>query len=108
MERKRGARDPVIARLAARQHRLVGRKQLLRAGVGSEAIRHRVASNRLFAVHRGVYSVGIEDPGPYGRLLAAVLACGEGCVLSHRSPAVLWRLLGETPGPVEVTVPGKR
>jgi very-short-patch-repair endonuclease len=37
--------------------------------------------------------------------MAAVLACGEGAVLSHRSAASLWRLLGPTGGPVEVSVP---
>ncbi len=108
MELKGEAPDSLIAQLAARQHRVVSRKQLLRAGVGAEAIRHRVASKRLFAVHRGVYSVGTADPGPLGRFLAAVLACGEGAVLSHRSAAVLWRLLDDRPGPIEVTLPGKK
>jgi very-short-patch-repair endonuclease len=37
--------------------------------------------------------------------MAAVLACGDGAVLSHRSAASLWRLLGPTGGPVEVSVP---
>ena len=37
--------------------------------------------------------------------MAAVLACGEGAVLSHRSAAVLWRLLGDAKGYPDVSVP---
>jgi len=37
--------------------------------------------------------------------MAAVLACGEGAVLSHASAAVLWRLLKPLDGPVHVSVP---
>jgi very-short-patch-repair endonuclease len=43
--------------------------------------------------------------------MAAVLACGEGAVLSHRSAAALWELLRPMEGPVDVSVPsngGKR
>jgi very-short-patch-repair endonuclease len=37
--------------------------------------------------------------------MAAVLACGEGAVLSHRSAAMHWRILNATRAPVEVTIP---
>lgn len=37
--------------------------------------------------------------------MAAVLACGEGAVLSHGSAAGLWRLLRPIDGPVDVSVP---
>lgn len=37
--------------------------------------------------------------------MAAVLACGEGAVLSHRSAAGLWRLLEPREGSIEVSVP---
>jgi very-short-patch-repair endonuclease len=37
--------------------------------------------------------------------MAAVLACGEGAVLSHGSAAVLWKLLKPLDGPVHVSVP---
>ena len=39
--------------------------------------------------------------------MAAVLACGDGAVLSHRSAAVLWDLLPPADGPVDVTVPSQ-
>jgi very-short-patch-repair endonuclease len=38
--------------------------------------------------------------------MAAVLACGDGAVLSHRSAAALWGIRRPPNGPVEVTVPG--
>jgi len=37
--------------------------------------------------------------------MAAVLACGDGAVLSHASAAVLWELLKPINGPVHVSVP---
>jgi predicted transcriptional regulator of viral defense system len=108
MERKVEAPDVVIARIAARQHRTVTRQQLLGAGLSAEQIRHRVGCGRLFTLHRGVYAVGTADPGHLAHLLSAVFACGERAVLSHRSAAVLWRLLNAKPGPIDVTVPGKK
>jgi very-short-patch-repair endonuclease len=39
--------------------------------------------------------------------MAAVLACGEDAVLSHRSAASLWGLLRTEKGPPHVTVPSK-
>jgi len=37
--------------------------------------------------------------------MAAVLACGEGAVLSHGSAAALWELLRPIDGPVHVSIP---
>jgi hypothetical protein len=44
-------------------------------------------------VHPGVYAVGHTGLTMRGRFLAAVKACGDGAVLSHRSAAALWDLL---------------
>src|SRR4030095_7057957 len=43
---------------------------------------------------------------PYMREMAAVLACGVGAVVSHRSAGALWQLLPEGGGkaPVDVTI----
>jgi very-short-patch-repair endonuclease len=101
--------DQVIAELAARQHGVVGRAQLLAAGASSEAIRHRLARDRLHPVYRSVYSVG-HPLLPLARYMAAVLACGAGAVVSHRDAATLWGLLPVGAGAIEVTTPrlGKR
>jgi uncharacterized protein YjiS (DUF1127 family) len=97
--------DAAIVAMA--RHRLVTRRDLLAAGVGTEAIRHRLASHRLYRMHRGVYAIGTPQLDRLGRWLAAVLACGDGAVLSHRSAAALWGLLGPAAGPIEVTAPGR-
>jgi very-short-patch-repair endonuclease len=102
------APDVLIARIAARQHRVVSRRQLLAAGLGPGKIRHRLECGRLFTLHPGVYAVGTADPGRLGHLLSAVFAFGNRAVLSHRSAAALWRLLEAKPGPIDVTVPGKK
>jgi len=70
-------------------------------------IRHRVEAGRLHRLYPGVYSVGTADPGPLGHLLSAVFASGKRVLLSHRSAAVLHRLLEPKPGAIDVTVPGK-
>ena len=41
-----------------------------------------------------------------GRWLAAVLACGDGAVLSHASAAALWSISPRCPQWADVTVPG--
>lgn len=103
------APEPVIAGLAGRQHGVVTRPQLLRAGVSANAIDHRVKARWLRPIHRGVYVI---DPmaGAHTRAMAAVLAAGPGAVLSHRSAAVEWRLIPDLGGAVtvEVTVPHGR
>jgi len=97
--------DLVIAGVAARQHGVVSTAQLVGAGISKDATFHRLRVGRLHRVHRGVYAVGHLRLGNDGRGMAAVLACGDGAVVSHRSAAALWRLLPTIAGPVDVTVP---
>ncbi len=92
--------------LARSQHFVLTRAQLLGLGVGTEAIRHRLRCGRLHHVYAGVYAVGRRELSRDGDLMAAVLACGEGAVLSHHSAAELWRLSPR--GGTEVTVPARR
>jgi len=92
--------------LARGQYFVVSRGQLLALGMHPQAVKHRVSTGRLHGVHRGVYAVGRRDLSRNGELMAAVLACGQGAVLSHRSAAELWGL--GAGGSVEVTVPPGR
>ncbi|MGH2992528.1 MAG: DUF559 domain-containing protein [Solirubrobacterales bacterium] len=96
-----------IAALAARQRGVVTRPQLLDIGLTRAAIDNRVKAARLHAVHRGVYLVGHAVPAEGARELAAVLACGPGSVISHRSAAALWRVLSVVREDLDVTVPGR-
>src|SRR4051794_10335416 len=94
--------DAAIAELAARQHGVVGRAQLLAAGLRSSAIGRRVAASRLHPLHRGVYAVGHLVLSQRGHWMAATLATGG--VLSHRSAGALWGLRPWS-GRIEITIP---
>jgi very-short-patch-repair endonuclease len=92
-----------LARCAARQHGVVSRAQLIGLGIGPDAIGYKLRIGRLHLMHRGVYAVGYRPTGPHARAMAAVLACGAGAALSHRSASALWGLAREWPVPAEVT-----
>ena len=83
--------------MAARQHGVVCRSQLERAGLTRSAVAHRLRTGRLWRVHRGVYAVGRPELSCEGTWIAAVLACGPDAVLSHASAAGLWELRPEHP-----------
>ena len=96
--------DRALADLARRQHGVVSRAQLAAIGFGDNAIARRVQSGRLHRLYRGVYAVGHTVLTREARLLAAVLACGDGAVLSHRSAAALWSLYPTAAARIDVTV----
>ena len=89
--------------MAARQHGVITRQQLVALGLGEGAIEYRVRLGRLCLLHRGVYALAYVPRSPHARSMAAVLTCGAAAVLSHRSAAVLWGFLRSFRGPVEVT-----
>jgi very-short-patch-repair endonuclease len=97
-----------IAALAAVQHDTFKLEQLVGLGLQRRAIQQRAAIGRLHRVHRSVYSLAPPELlSRYGRWMAAVLACGPGAVLSHRSAAALHELLATERANAEVTVPGR-
>jgi very-short-patch-repair endonuclease len=101
--------DRRIGDLAGRQFGVVTRAQMVGLGVGAGAIAHRVRCGRLRIVHRGVYLVGHEARAELARELAAVLALGDGALLSHTSAAYVWALIRARRLPyVEVTVVGRK
>jgi very-short-patch-repair endonuclease len=100
-----GERERALSRLATRQHGVVARRQLLALGFGEEAIKLRVDAGRLNPLHREVYAVGLLRVSRNGRWLAAVLAYGDGALLSHRSAAALWGLARSRTQTVDVTAP---
>ena len=87
---------------------MLSREQLRAAGVSDTAIDRAVANGDLHRVFRGVYARGHPRIGERGRMQAAVLACGEGAVVSHRSAAALLGLLEPAPAVVDVIAPGHR
>lgn len=107
-DRRPRAQALAIARLAGRQHGVVGRWQLLAAGHLPDAVDHQIALGRLIAVHRGTYAVGHTALAPRGRWMAAVLAGGREATLSHRSAAMFWDLIALAPNAIDVTTPTHR
>ena len=96
--------DQAIADVAARQYGVVTLRQLEACGLGPGAIKRRVEAARLQRLWRGVYAFGHRELRPEGRVLGAVLACGPGAVLSHRSAARRWGLLATAGAGIDVTV----
>ncbi|MFP4624522.1 MAG: DUF559 domain-containing protein [Gemmatimonadota bacterium] len=113
----------MIDALAARQHGVVTRSQLLGAGIPAHSVDDRLRRCRMEGVFRGVYRVG-PVRAPRWREMAAVLACGErrglacgerripapsGPVLSHGSAAAVGgivRVASRPQAPVHVTIRG--
>src|SRR3954463_12665827 len=85
--------DALIAGVAARQHGVISYPQLESLGLSRSSIDRRVRAGRLHRIHRAVYAVGYKRLTQRGRWMAAVLAAGDGAVLSHRSAAALWQIL---------------
>ncbi|HUH11513.1 MAG TPA: type IV toxin-antitoxin system AbiEi family antitoxin domain-containing protein [Longimicrobiales bacterium] len=83
--------EEAIRALAARQHGVVSRAQLLSAGVSPDAVDGRLERGQLRPLHRGIYLVGPIAP-PRAREMAAHLACGPSAVVSHGSAAAIWGL----------------
>ena len=86
--------DVALAELAARQHGIVSRRQLLELGFTERSVQHRIAMKRLHRIHPGVYAVGHVALLRLARYMAAVLACGDDAVLSHRAAAAVWTARG--------------
>jgi very-short-patch-repair endonuclease len=93
--------DTIIARLAARQHRVVTRTQLLKRGLSPRQVDRRIGG-LLVRRHRGVFVVGGDEPPYEGLVLAACWAVGG--VASHRSAAALFGLRRVPKTHIEVVV----
>jgi very-short-patch-repair endonuclease len=104
-DQTRAERSRAAWRLARAQHGVLTRADLLGLGFGEKAVKHRVATGRLHPVARGIYAVGRRELSPNGWRMAAVLACGDGAVLSHLSAADLWGFGREASGRLDVTIP---
>jgi hypothetical protein len=92
----------VIGEIAAKQHGVVARRQLVEAGLEPRAISRLLAAGWLHPLHRGVYAAGHRAVGSHGRDLAAVLACGAEARLALRSAGALWAMTKPWRGDVDV------
>jgi hypothetical protein len=98
--------DVAISALAADQNGVVRLDDLVDLGLGARAVQRRAASGRLHRRYPGVYSlVPLPLLSRKGHWMAAVLACGDGAVLSHVTAAALHGLRQTDARYVHVTVP---
>jgi very-short-patch-repair endonuclease len=105
---KKSPGDQEIAELAERQHGVVAAWQLLATGFGRAAIQYRLGSGSLHQLFRGAYAVGHPAVSPRGRIMAAVLACGEEAHASHHAGTYAWGVRRSERRLVDVTVPRSR
>ena len=97
-----------IAELSARQHGVVALRQLRGFGMTQKRVAKRVESGRWRRLHRGVIAVSHAPLTRRGHYMAAVLACGPGAALSHRSAAALRSLRSCSRVRIDVTSPSRR
>ncbi|MDA8067633.1 MAG: hypothetical protein M0T77_03350 [Actinomycetota bacterium] len=106
-----GTGDREIARLAERQHGHVHLYQLRAAGIGRNALAHRVRTGRLHVTLPGVHLVGRPSSDIHGRMMAAVLQLRGDGLISARTAAQLWGMIDTTQllqagDPIDVLVVG--
>lgn len=96
-----------IAALATRQHGVVSRAQLRGLGLSDGVIDYRLNAGLLQPLFRGVFAVGHRAISRQSLMLAAVLACGDGTVVSHVTAAELLGLWDRRSVLIDVTSPGR-
>jgi hypothetical protein len=101
---REAAADRAILSLASRQHWVVNRAQLLRAGLSAETVARRVRSGFLRPIHRGVYVVAVAatDVTPRMRAMAAVLACDGRAPVGQQTADALWSSAASLPERIDL------
>jgi hypothetical protein len=97
--------------LVRAQHGVITYDQLREFGFSTDAIQHRLNRRRIFTIWPGVYRVGPMPLTRAGWFMAAVLACGEGALLTRESAAIVWGIRKTSkidPRPIHISVPAVR
>ena len=77
--------------------------------MSNSVVARAVGSGRLHRIHAGVYAaVAPELLTEEGQLLAALLAAGQGALLSHATAAWRWRIIPAAPSVMQLAVPQPR
>jgi hypothetical protein len=107
-DRAKIAHDPVeaaVRELARRQSGNVARRQLLRVGLGSNAIKARLRNGWWVVRYHGVYCLAPPRRDAQAQIFAAVLAGGPHAVASHATAGYLWGFLPRYEPPPEISLP---
>jgi Transcriptional regulator, AbiEi antitoxin/Protein of unknown function (DUF559) len=100
--------DVVIGDVAARQHGVFTKEQAAAAGATDAVVKHRCRSGRWIRLRQGVYAIAGSPATWERRVMAVVLAAGEGAVASHLTGAALHRFPDVLADTLEVSVPPSR
>jgi len=94
-----------IRGIAAGQHGVITRTQLVAYGVTDHEIARRIREGRMEQRYDGVYYLDAVPATWLTEICSARFACGPDAIASHRCAAVLWGLDGIRSRLIEVTVP---
>jgi very-short-patch-repair endonuclease len=109
ISRENRGRSGAVRTIAQDQAGIVARAQLERAGVNRWAIDRALRSGRLHLIHKGVYSTQAPELATeHALLIAALMAAGDGAVLSHGTAAWRWQIIPAPPTKIELAVPRHR
>lgn len=97
-----------VLRLAEQQFGVFRTDQAVSLGYAERALRRDVDNGRLHLPHPGTFAVAGHPDSPQQRATAAVLACGEGALLSFHSAVASLGLTPDWPTLVHVTLPHDR
>jgi hypothetical protein len=101
--------DVIAAKTASGQHGLITRAQAVEAGLSDAQIRWRARSGRWLRLRPGVFAIAGTPRTWEQRVLAMVLACGDGAVASHATAAALHGFPNAEHDRLEVTLaPGRQ
>jgi very-short-patch-repair endonuclease len=90
--------------LAASQHGVIGRQQILDCGLTAHQLGRAVHADTLEPIHCAVFKARGSAASWHQELMAAILAGGTHAVASHRATAALFELDGFRPNLVEVAI----
>lgn len=94
-----------ILRVAARQYGAIGSAQAQSCGLTRHQVRHLIRAGRLAVARRSVYVVAGAPSTWEQHAVVALLACGEGAVLSYRAAGYVHGLVEGKPEIIDVTIP---
>jgi hypothetical protein len=94
-----------IVDVAADQHFLITRGEVIELGGSDDFTSRRVRNGRWMRVHDGVFQTDRRPLSWTAKLFAATLAGGPEALVSHRAALLLWGLDGISSAPVEITMP---
>jgi hypothetical protein len=97
----------LVADFALSHHGLVHRQAALEAGISSSAWYRSIAAQQVEQLYPNVVRLAGVPTTFAQRAMAAVWACGEGALASHRTSSALWGTARPEDDPIDVILPSR-